>query len=93
MNRKILITEANKIVKNINRFNKKEIKKSILFFGDKVEISVIPQDIKTEILRILKYCLKCKNNPERKFYIKIIVKKLKFEVPHTVGRIHQVRSS
>ena len=93
MNRRILITEANKIGKNINKYKKKEIKKSILFFGDKIEISVIPQGIKTEILKILKYCLKCRNNPERKFCIKIIVKKLKYEVPHTVGRTHQVRSS
>ncbi len=88
MNKKVLISEAGKIVKNINRLKKKQIKKSILYFGDKVKITIIPEDIKSEIFRILKCCLLCKNIYEKKFFIKIIINKLKFEIPHTASRIY-----
>ncbi len=88
MNKKILIIEANKILKNINKLSRKQIKLNILFFGDKLKITVIPDSVKSEIFKILKYCLNCKSTNERKFFINIVIKKLKFEIPHRAGRVY-----
>ncbi len=88
MNRKFLIKELNKILKSFGKVSRKQNKKLILHFGDKLKVTVLEENIKSEIFRILKHSYKLKKAGERKFLIKVVRNILAFKCKHRVGRIY-----
>jgi len=88
MNRKFLIKELVKILKSFGKVSRKQNKEAILHFGDKLKVTVLEEEIKSEIFRILKQCLKVKKSGERKYLVKVVLNILKFDCKHRIGRIY-----